>query len=140
MPISNNQLPSSSLVAVTALAFIGGACTAFSLSSLFKYKPSKIWQFQQQGGTWGSVNQPTAGPRSSEELPRGEHSIQLYSLGTPNGMKVTCLLEELCLRYGLEYDAWYVDIGGNELGQFTSGFVSVSGRNLPFIYCDSNTF
>lgn len=140
MPISNNQLPSSSLVAVTALAFIGGACSAFSLSSLFKYKPGKIWQFQQQGGTWGSVNQPTAGPRSSEELPRGEHSIQLYSLGTPNGMKVTCLLEELCLRYGLEYDAWYVDIGGNELGQFTSGFVSVSGRNLPFIYCDSNTF
>ena len=126
----NQQSISSSLVSATALAFIGGAvtcCSAISLASFFKNQPAKIWKYQQQGGAWGSgVNQPTAGPRSVEELPRGEHDIQLYSLGTPNGMKVTCLLEELCLRYGIEYDAWRIGIGSQELGQFTTGFVSVN--------------
>lgn len=119
---------SSSILAITALAFVGGAAAASAMrsSSLFKYKPDKIWKFRPQGGTWGAVNRPTAGPRSTATLPRGQHNIQLYSLGTPNGMKVTCLLEELCLQYGIEYDAWRIGIGSKELQQFSTGFVEAN--------------
>merc|ERR1719329_1805620 len=68
------------------------------------------------GGPQSQMNQPTAGARSEEALPKGEHPIQLYSLGTPNGQKVSILLEEL----GVEYDAWKINI--MDLKQFTSGF------------------
>mmetsp|Transcript_18134 Transcript_18134/g.25811 ORF Transcript_18134/g.25811 Transcript_18134/m.25811 type:complete len:278 (+) Transcript_18134:99-932(+) len=71
-------------------------------------------------GKFASINRPTAGARTLRELPRGEHEIQLYSLGTPNGVKVTILLEEL----GVEYDAWFINI--LEQDQFTSGFVAMN--------------
>jgi len=79
-----------------------------------------VWENPVMEGTFGSINRPTAGARSNKELPRGEHPLQLYSLGTPNGVKVTILLEEL----GVEYDAWYISIMEQE--QFTSGFVAVN--------------
>ncbi|KAK3283896.1 hypothetical protein CYMTET_8426 [Cymbomonas tetramitiformis] len=72
------------------------------------------------GGKFGAMNRPTAGKRRDKELPRGDHDIQLYSLGTPNGHKVTILLEEL----GIEYDAWKINI--MELEQFDSGFVQAN--------------
>ena len=84
------------------------------------YVVPKVWTYQDLGGTMGGMNKPTAGARSEKELQRGEHALQLYSLGTPNGQKVTILLEEL----GVEYDAWFVNI--MELDQFTSGFVDVN--------------
>lgn len=92
-------------------------------TSLFDYRPPKVWKFKPQGGTFGGTNRPTAGPRTQEALPRGEHALQLYSLATPNGQKVTVLLEELCLAYGLEYNAWFVGLGGD---QFSSGFVGAN--------------
>jgi GST-like protein len=93
------------------------------------YKVPEVWTFAEQGGAIGGMNRPTAGARSEEELPKGEHPIQLYSLGTPNGMKVTILLEEL----GIEYDAWKIPI--MELKQFTSGFVGVNPNSkIPAMY------
>merc|ERR1712227_648001 len=85
------------------------------------YVVAEVWQ-EPAAATPGmaSMNRATAGPRSEEELPRGKHDLQLYSLGTPNGMKVTILLEEL----GVEYDAWKISIG--DLKQFTSGFVKAN--------------
>jgi len=79
-----------------------------------------VWAMKDMGGPMAAMNQPTAGARFEEELPKGEHPIQLYSLGTPNGQKVTILLEEL----GIEYDAWKIPI--MELKQFSSGFVEVN--------------
>ncbi|MDC0949066.1 glutathione-dependent disulfide-bond oxidoreductase [Gammaproteobacteria bacterium] len=79
-----------------------------------------VWQPSEMGGTFGKTNRPTAGPRFERELPRGEHDLQLYSLGTPNGQKVTILLEEL----GVDYDAWRIDIG--EQDQFGSGFTAIN--------------
>ena len=91
------------------------------------YTPPKIWTFDaENGGTWASINRPTAGAREDRELPRGIHPFQLYSLGTPNGQKVTIMFEEL-LDAGVreaEYDAWLIDIG--ESTQFTSGFVDIN--------------
>ncbi|GAM07399.1 MULTISPECIES: glutathione-dependent disulfide-bond oxidoreductase [Novosphingobium] len=91
------------------------------------YTPPKVWTHDaENGGTWASINRPTAGAREEKELPRGEHPFQLYSLGTPNGQKVTILFEEL-LAAGVseaEYDAWLVNIG--EGTQFTSGFVEIN--------------
>lgn len=86
-----------------------------------QYTPDKVWQFVPQGGKFGHLNKPTAGTQSEKALPRGKHPLQLYSLGTPNGVKVTCLLEQLNQRYGLEYDAWYINI--LEGDQFGSEFV-----------------
>lgn len=75
------------------------------------------------------MNQPTAGARSTEELPLGKHDIQLYSLATPNGKKVTILLEEL----GIDYDAWFIHI--MELKQFTTGFVACNPNSkIPAMY------
>jgi len=85
------------------------------------YKVPDVWQEPEGlGGTFGAVNRPTAGARTEKELPRGKHDIQLYSLGTPNGKKVTIMLEEL----GVEYDAWMINIMNQD--QFTSGFVNVN--------------
>lgn len=91
-----------------------------------EYIPPKIWTNEQQGGTWGSINRPEAGARFERELPVGQHPIQLYSMGTPNGQKVTILLEEL-LAKGVteaEYDAFLIKIGDSD--QFSSGFVEVN--------------
>lgn len=84
------------------------------------YKVPEIWSPKSMGGKWGGMNQPTAGKRFDSELPRGEHDLQLYSLGTPNGQKVTILLEEL----GIEYDAYVINI--MELQQFGSAFVDIN--------------
>lgn len=91
-----------------------------------QYTPPKVWVNEQQGGTWGSINRPDSGARHEQELPTGQHPIQLYSLGTPNGQKITIMLEEL-LAKGIkeaEYDAFLIKIGDGD--QFSSGFVDVN--------------
>lgn len=97
-----------------------------------EYKVPEVWAPAEMGGTFGAINKPTSGPRSEEELPKGKHAIQLYSLGTPNGQKVTILLEEL----GVEYDAWRIPI--MELKQFTRGFVAVNPNSKIPAMSDSN--
>ena len=91
------------------------------------YVPPKVWTWEPgNGGAFASTNRPTAGATQEKELPVGKHPLQLYSLGTPNGVKVTILLEEL-LAAGYadaEYDAWLIRIGNGE--QFGSGFVEVN--------------
>ena len=90
------------------------------------YIPPKVWTWEQpSGGTFANINRPIAGPTHEKALPVGKHPLQLYSLATPNGVKVTILLEEL-LEAGLdaEYDAWLIDIGKGD--QFGSGFVEVN--------------
>ncbi|MEE4452559.1 glutathione-dependent disulfide-bond oxidoreductase [Novosphingobium resinovorum] len=90
------------------------------------YTPPKVWTWDQpNGGQFAAINRPTAGARFDRELTRGEHPFQLHSLGTPNGQKVTILLEELLAAgYDAEYDAWLINIG--ESDQFSSGFVAVN--------------
>jgi GSH-dependent disulfide-bond oxidoreductase len=91
------------------------------------YTPAKVWQWEKEnGGRWASLNRPIAGATHDKELPRGEHALQLYSLATPNGVKVTVLLEELLAlgKSDAEYDAWLIKIGDGD--QFGSGFVSVN--------------
>ena len=91
------------------------------------YVPPKVWQWQpKEDNKFASINRPTAGARFERELPVGQHPLQLYSLATPNGQKVTILLEELLQKgiAGAEYDAWLIDIGEGD--QFGSGFVAVN--------------
>jgi GST-like protein len=91
------------------------------------YTPPKVWTWDaESGGKFASINRPIAGPTHDKELEIGKHPIQLYSLATPNGVKVTILLEELLAagHTGAEYDAWLVNIG--EGVQFGSGFVDVN--------------
>lgn len=91
------------------------------------YTPPKVWKFDDQSsGRFTGINRPTAGVRTKRDLPVGEHPFQLYSLGTPNGVKVTIMLEELLERghTGAEYDAWLINI--MEGDQFTSGFVDIN--------------
>ncbi len=91
------------------------------------YTPPRIWApSKQYGGRFASINRPTAGATHDKELPVGRHPLQLYSLGTPNGVKVTVMLEELLAagHAGAEYDAWLIRI--NEGDQFGSGFVAVN--------------
>lgn len=90
------------------------------------YTPPKIWTPEENGGAFASVNRPTAGARHEAELPEGEHKFQLYSLGTPNGVKVTVMFEEL-LEAGFteaEYDAWLIKIFDGD--QFGSGFTDLN--------------
>ena len=91
------------------------------------YEPPKVWTWDRpSGGQFASINRPIAGPTHDKLLPVGTHPLQLYSLGTPNGQKVTIMLEELLAagHKGAEYDAWYIDIGEGD--QFGSGFVEVN--------------
>ncbi|MCP5145873.1 MAG: glutathione-dependent disulfide-bond oxidoreductase [Gammaproteobacteria bacterium] len=91
------------------------------------YVPPEIWTWDQEnGGEWASINRPISGATYEHELPVGEHPLQLYSLGTPNGVKVTIMLEELLAlgHSGAEYDAWLINIGKGE--QFSSGFVGAN--------------
>ncbi|PPQ45565.1 glutathione-dependent disulfide-bond oxidoreductase [Rhodopseudomonas palustris] len=91
------------------------------------YTPPKVWTWDKEnGGKFASINRPIAGPTHDKELPVGKHPLQLYSLATPNGQKVTILLEELLARghSGAEYDAWLIKIGDGD--QFSSGFVQVN--------------
>ncbi|MBB93716.1 MAG: glutathione-dependent disulfide-bond oxidoreductase [Rhodobacteraceae bacterium] len=91
------------------------------------YTPPAVWTWDKEsGGRFASTNRPIAGPTHDKELPVGKHPFQLYSLGTPNGVKVTVLLEEL-LAAGVteaEYDAWLINIGDGD--QFGSGFVDIN--------------
>ena len=91
------------------------------------YVPPRVWTWDQpSGGKWGGTNRPTAGATHDQDLPVGDHPLQLYSLGTPNGQKVSILLEELLERghKGAEYNAWPIRIGEGD--QFSSGFVAVN--------------
>ncbi|NZD63179.1 glutathione-dependent disulfide-bond oxidoreductase [Rhizobium sp. WYCCWR 11290] len=91
------------------------------------YTPPKVWTWNKaNGGQFASINRPIAGPTHDKELPVGRHPLQLYSLGTPNGQKVTIMLEELLGlgHEGAEYDAWLIKIGDGD--QFGSGFVAVN--------------
>jgi GSH-dependent disulfide-bond oxidoreductase len=90
------------------------------------YVPPKVWSWNKDfGGRFATINRPIAGPTHDKELPVGRHPLQLYSLATPNGVKVTVMLEELLAlgHHGAEYDAWLIKIDGN---QFGSGFVAVN--------------
>lgn len=92
------------------------------------YVPPKVWKWETgtTGGAFGHINRPVAGPTHEKELPVGRHPLQLYSLATPNGVKVTIMLEELLAagHAGAEYDAWLIRI--NEGEQFGSGFVAIN--------------
>jgi GST-like protein len=91
------------------------------------YTPPKVWTWvKPSGGEFANINRPIAGPTHDKELPIGRHPLQLYSLGTPNGVKVTVMLEELLAsgHTGAEYDAWLIRIGEGD--QFGSGFVAVN--------------
>ena len=91
------------------------------------YSPPKVWTWEQpSGGAFASINRPIAGATHEKDLPVGKHPLQLYSLATPNGIKVTVMLEELLARgySGAEYDAWLIRI--TEGDQFGSGFVEIN--------------
>lgn len=91
------------------------------------YTPPAIWQWNQEsGGKFANINRPIAGATHAQELPVGKHPLQLYSLATPNGVKVTVMLEELLAlgHSGAEYDAWLIPI--QQGAQFSSGFVAVN--------------
>ena len=91
------------------------------------YGPPKVWTWDKEsGGKFASINRPIAGPTHDKTLPVGKHPFQLYSLATPNGVKVTVMFEELLAtgHKGAEYDAWLIEIGDGD--QFSSGFVEVN--------------
>jgi GST-like protein len=91
------------------------------------YVPPKVWTWNKSnGGQFANINRPIAGPTHDKDLTVGRHPLQLYSLGTPNGVKVTIMLEELLAlgHSGAEYDAWLINIGNGD--QFGSGFVAVN--------------
>jgi GSH-dependent disulfide-bond oxidoreductase len=97
------------------------------MSSITPYVPPKIWSWSKEnGGAFAKINRPIAGPTHDQALPIGRHPLQLYSLATPNGVKVTVLLEELLAQghAGAEYDAWPIRIRDGD--QFGSGFVEVN--------------
>src|ERR1700756_3667079 len=92
-----------------------------------KYMPAKVWSWNKpSGGRFANINRPIAGSTHEKDLPVGRHPLQLYSQGTPNGVKVTIMLEELLAlgHRGAEYDAWLIRIGEGD--QFGSGFVAIN--------------
>ncbi|HVI32262.1 glutathione-dependent disulfide-bond oxidoreductase [Phenylobacterium sp.] len=97
------------------------------MSETAVYTPPKVWTWNKaNGGRFANINRPVAGPTHDKDLPVGKHPFQLYSLATPNGVKVTVMLEELLAagHSGAEYDAWLTVIGNGD--QFSSGFVAVN--------------
>lgn len=111
------------------------------MSDLSSYVPPKVWTWDaESGGTFASINRPIAGATHDKALPIGKHPLQLYSLATPNGQKVTILLEELLAlgHSGAEYDAWLIKIGDGD--QFSSGFVAVNPNSkIPALMDHSGT-
>jgi GSH-dependent disulfide-bond oxidoreductase len=104
------------------------------------YVPPKVWTWDQpNGGEFASINRPISGPTHEKELPVGKHPLQLYSRGTPNGVKVTIMLEELLAlgHEGAEYDAWMINIGKGD--QFGSGFVAVNPNSKIPAMMDQST-
>ena len=105
-----------------------------------EYTPPKIWTWEKpNGGKFASINRPTAGSREEKELPIGRHPLQLYSLGTPNGVKVTIMLEELLElgHSGAEYDAWLITIVNGD--QFGSDFVKINPNSKIPALLDRST-
>ncbi len=103
------------------------------------YQPPSVWQPAENGGKFASINRPTAGATHDKELPRGQHPLQLYSLATPNGVKVTVMLEEL-LALGhrdAEYDAWLINIENGD--QFGSDFVEINPNSKIPALLDTST-
>ncbi len=104
------------------------------------YVPPTVWAWNKEsGGRFAAINRPIAGPTHEKELPVGKHALQLYSLATPNGVKVTVLLEEL-LEKGIkeaDYDAWLINIG--EGNQFSSGFVAINPNSKIPALLDRST-
>ena len=110
------------------------------MSESTEYTPPKVWTWDaESGGRWSKINRPIAGPTHDKELPRGKHPLQLYSLATPNGVKVTVMLEELLAlgHSGAEYDAYTINIGEGE--QFGSGFVDVNPNSKIPALLDQST-
>ncbi len=104
------------------------------------YTPPKVWKWNTEGGgAWASINRPIAGPTHDRQLPVGRHPLQLYSLATPNGVKVTVMLEELLAQghAGAEYDAHLIKIGDGD--QFGSGFVDVNPNSKIPALMDHST-
>jgi GST-like protein len=102
-----------------------------------EYTPPKVWSWiKENGGRFANINRPVAGATHERELPVGRHPLQLYSLATPNGVKVTVMLEELLAlgHAGAEYDAWPIRI--NEGEQFGSGFVAINPNSKIPALCD----
>ncbi len=104
------------------------------------YEPAKVWTWNKEnGGRFAAINRPIAGPTHDKDLPVGKHPLQLYSLATPNGVKVTVMLEELLAKghAGAEYDAWLIKINTGD--QFSSGFVSANPNSkIPALVDHSN--
>ncbi|MDP2733371.1 MAG: glutathione-dependent disulfide-bond oxidoreductase [Hoeflea sp.] len=104
------------------------------------YQPAKVWEWNKaNGGQFSNINRPTAGPIHEQPLEVGKHPLQLYSLATPNGVKVTIMLEELLAagHTGAEYDAWLIQIGEGQ--QFGSGFVEVNPNSKIPAMVDHST-
>jgi len=110
------------------------------LNNISSYTPPKVWEWDSEsGGAWASINRPIAGPTHEKHLPTGKHPIQLYSLATPNGVKITVMLEEL-LALGFEdaeYDAHLIKISDGQ--QFSSGFVGVNPNSKIPALMDNST-
>lgn len=106
-----------------------------------QYTPPKVWVWDKEsGGKFANINRPIAGPTHDKDLPVGKHPLQLYSLATPNGVKVTVMLEELLAlgHAGAEYDAWLINISNGD--QFSSGFVDVNPNSkIPALLDRSTT-
>jgi len=105
-----------------------------------EYTPPKVWTWNKtSGGRFAEINRPIAGATHDKDLPVGKHPLQLYSLGTPNGVKVTILLEELLAlgHSGAEYDAWIINIMGGD--QFSSGFVAANPNSKIPALMDHST-
>ena len=105
-----------------------------------KYTPPKVWVWDKEsGGKFANINRPIAGATHNKELPVGEHPLQLYSLATPNGVKVTVMLEELLAlgHTGAEYDAWLINISNGD--QFSNGFVDVNPNSKIPALLDRST-
>src|ERR1700678_1082437 len=110
------------------------------MSSSSEYVPPKVWTWSKpSGGQFANINRPIAGSTHDKELPVGRHPLQLYSLATPNGVKVTIMLEELLAlgHTGAEYDAWLIRI--NEGNQFSSDFVELTPNSKIPALLDRST-
>ena len=110
------------------------------MTSAPTYTPPKVWKWEAgSGGRFANINRPIAGATHEKDLPVGKHPLQLYSLGTPNGVKITVLLEELLAlgHKGAEYDAWLINIG--EGNQFGSGFVAINPNSKIPALMDHST-
>jgi len=113
---------------------------ASDMTDTESYTPPRIWKWESEsGGKFAKINRPIAGPTHDKELPVGKHPLQVYSMATPNGVKVTVMLEELLARgiTAAEYDAWLIDITTGD--QFSSGFVEINPNSKIPAMVDHST-